>query len=247
MANKDFFSLSGERILVTGAAGGIGSAAAKACATLGAELVLADVAPAEQLRAELEAMGATASCYVANTADRAEIEELVAKSQPLDAAVDCAGLYPLGDWLTDPDWDAAFRKVLEVNLMGPVNLARAVMPAMMERRKGRIVLVGSVAGRSGGAAAGTQAHYVAAKGGVHSLVRWLSRRAIGHNVLVNGIAPGPVDTRMNAGAGHNLEALPMRRMGHPDEIGWPIAFLCTPASSYMSGAILDVNGGTFVG
>src|SRR5690606_7995894 len=140
-----------------------------------------------------------------------------------------------------------FRKVLEVNLIGPLNLARAVMTGMMERRKGRIVLVGSVAARSGGAAAGTQAHYVAAKGGVHSLVRWLSRRAIGHNVLVNGIAPGPVDTRMNEGAGHDVRALPMGRMGHPDEIGWPIAFLCAPASSYISGAVLDVNGGTFVG
>src|SRR5690606_18303906 len=141
MAASNLFSLAGERILVTGAAGGIGSAAARACATLGAELVLVDITPADALRSELEAMGAAVRCHVADASDRAEIEAVVAESQPLDAAVDCAGLYPLGDWLTDPDWDAAFRRVLEVNLMGPLHLARAVMPKMIERKKGRIVLI----------------------------------------------------------------------------------------------------------
>lgn len=247
MQTTNLFGLSGERILITGAAGGIGSAAARACASLGAELILVDVAAADALCEELRAAGVVAQSHRADTSKRAEIEAVVSKAGPIDAAVDCAGYFPTTDWLADPDWDTALQRVMEVNLYGPLYLSRAVMPGMIGRGKGRIVLIGSLAGRNGGAAAATQAHYAAAKGGVHSLVRWLSRRGIRHGIMVNGIAPGPVDTSMNAGKGHNLEALPMRRMGRPEEIGWPIAFLCSPASGYMSGAILDINGGNFVG
>lgn len=247
MLSQNLYRLDGQRILITGAAGGIGSAAARACGALGAELVLVDVTAADRLGAELSGTGCTVQAHRADTSKRAEIEAVVAAAGRVDAAVDCAGYFPTTDWLADPDWDAAMQRVMEVNLYGPLHLARAVMPKMMERGSGRIVLIGSLAGRNGGAAAATQAHYVAAKGGVHSLVRWLSRRAISGGVMVNGIAPGPIDTSMNAGKGHNLDALPMRRMGRPEEIGWPIAFLCSPASGYMSGAVLDINGGNFVG
>ena len=81
---------------------------------------------------------------------------------------------------------------------------------------------------------------------MHALVKWLSRQAIGHGVLVNGVAPGPVQTPMTTGFTSGAQ-LPLGRMGRPEELAWPIAFLCTPAASYFSGAILDVNGGAFVG
>lgn len=246
-STANLFDLAGQRILITGAAGGIGDAAARACAQMGADLVLADIRSTEPLRDELRETGVAVESYVASTAARDEIEAVVARCRPLTAAVDCAGFYPTGDWLTDPEWDVALQRVMEVNLFGPLHLARAVMPGMIERGGGRIVLIGSVAGRSGGASASTQPHYVSAKGGVHSLIRWLARRGVRHNVLVNGIAPGPVDTAINAGATHNLDDFPMRRMGKPEEIAWPIAFLCSPASAYMSGAVMDINGGTFVG
>jgi 3-oxoacyl-[acyl-carrier protein] reductase len=81
---------------------------------------------------------------------------------------------------------------------------------------------------------------------VHALVKWSSRHGVGHGVMVNAVAPGPVDTPMESGS--NLgPSLPLGRMGRAEEIAWPIAFLCTPAASYLSGAILDVNGGAFVG
>ncbi len=77
-------------------------------------------------------------------------------------------------------------------------------------------------------------------------MRWLSRRAAPHGVIVNGIAPGPVDTPMNVNTVYDYSAFPMGRLGRPDEIAWPIAFLCSAACSYLSGAILDVNGGNLV-
>ncbi|WP_084360435.1 SDR family NAD(P)-dependent oxidoreductase [Hydrogenophaga palleronii] len=92
-----------------------------------------------------------------------------------------------------------------------------------------------------------RATYAASKGAVHNIVRWLSRRAVGRGVMVNGVAPGPVRTAMTAQSTVNAEQLPTGRMAEPDEIAWTIAFLCTPAASYLSGAIVDVNGGALVG
>jgi 3-oxoacyl-[acyl-carrier protein] reductase len=247
MAMNNLFSLAGDRILLTGAAGGIGSATARVCASLGAELILVDRHSSEALARELSANGTKTTSITADTTDRQTVEKIVASAEPLDAVVDCAGRFITEDWLTDSDWDESCREVLEINVLAPLNLARAVMPRMMERKKGRIVLLGSVAGRNGGAARETQAHYAASKGAVHSMVRWLSRRAAPHGVNVNGLAPGPVDTPMNAPASHNLDSFPMRRLGRPEEIAWPAAFLCSRAASYMSGAILDVNGGVWVG
>ncbi len=244
IANR--FSLEGKNILIAGAAGGIGAATARVCASLGADLLLTDIRDVSDLRNELQETGCTVATAKIDLTDRRSIEALVAEAGPIDAAVDCSGIFPQDDWLTDPDWDATFWKVLEVNVAGPLNLARAVLPGMIQRKSGRIVLLGSVAGRNGGTAKNVQPHYAIAKGGVHSLVRWLSRRAAPHGVIVNGIAPGPVDTPMNVNTVYDYSVFPMARLGRPDEIAWPIAFLCSAACSYLSGAILDVNGGNLV-
>lgn len=237
------FSLDGKKVLISGAAGAIGRSAARACAKMGAELVLLDINAVDDVRDELRKDGTTVSSQVVDLTNRKQVEGCIDANWPIDAVIDCAGYYPTGDWIDDPEWDVAFRKVIDINLYGPLNLARAVLPRMIERRGGRIVLIGSLAGRTGGAGPSTQAHYVAAKGGVHALVRWLSRRGIRSNVLVNGIAPGPIDTPMNSGVVLNPDAHPSGRMGTPDEIGWPAAFLCGAASGFMSGVVLDINGG----
>ena len=116
----------------------------------------------------------------------------------------------------------------------------------MAQGGGNIVLVGSVAGRTGGTSVSTPPDYSASKGAVHALVKWLSRNAVSQGVLVNAVAPGPVETPMTRGF-TMAPQLPMQRMGRPEELAWPIAFLCTAAASYFSGAVLDVNGGAFVG
>jgi 3-oxoacyl-[acyl-carrier protein] reductase len=136
--------------------------------------------------------------------------------------------------------------MMDVNVRLPLTLTAAAIDHMAEHSGGSIVLVGSVAGRTGGTSPNTPPDYAASKGAVHTLVKWLSRQAIGRGVLVNGVAPGPVQTPMTTGFTLGAQ-LPLGRLGRPEELAWPIAFLCTPAASYFSGAILDVNGGAFVG
>lgn len=238
------FSLEGETILVFGAASGIGASAAKLCARLGAKLMLADVADAQPLARDIEAAGGSASSVSCDVTDRAAVELTVAQAGAVDAMIVCSGICPFDDW-TDPDWDEIYDRTNAVNVKGTVNCVRAALPSMMERGRGRIVLVGSLAGRTGGLLSGP--HYVASKGAIGALVRWFARLGAPRNVLVNGLAPGPVDTRMIAGRSVNMESIPLGRIARPDELAGPIAFLCSPAASYVCGAMLDVNGGVYMG
>ncbi len=237
------FDLSGQRVLVTGAAGGIGAATARVCAGLGAEVLLVDVRSTEALAAELRTEDHAVSSFTCDVGVRAEVEAAAAASGPVDALVLSAALCPFDDW-QEPGWDEVFERVIAVNLHGPIHFARAYLPAMIERRHGRIVLVGSVAGRMGGFIAG--AHYVASKGGLHALVKWLAQQGGPHGVLVNGVAPASIETEMIRDQPVDLGRIPLRRKGQPDEVAWPIAFLCSRAASYISGAVLDVNGGVYM-
>jgi NAD(P)-dependent dehydrogenase (short-subunit alcohol dehydrogenase family) len=242
-AMNSAFDLSGQRIVITGAAGGIGAMTARVCAELGAELHLVDRRPTGPLADELRAVGAPATTYACDVARRAEVEAVAAATGPVDALVLAAGICPWDDWEQD-GWDAAFDEVIAVNLHGPVHFARAYLPGMIARRRGRMVLVGSVAGRMGGLVA--SAHYVASKGGLHALVRWLAKRGAPHGVLVNGIAPGAIDTEMTREQRLDPAHLPLGRKGRAEEVAWPIAFLCSRAADYVTGTVLDVNGGLYM-
>jgi 3-oxoacyl-[acyl-carrier protein] reductase len=237
------FELAGRVALVIGAAGGIGQASARVLAMLGASLLLADKDAPEGLAAELAEAGAKALALPCDVTSRAAIEAAVAAAGPVDILVYLAAVCPWDDW-QDPSWDQAFEQVIAVNLRGAVDAARAVMPGMKSRGWGRIVLVGSVAGKMGGLVA--SAHYVASKGGLHALVKWLAQRGGPDNVLVNGVAPASTVTPMMTGQKVDLQRIPLRRMSQPEEIAWPIAFLCSEAASYISGAVLDVNGGVYM-
>ena len=230
------FDLGGLRILVTGAAQGIGAATATLCASLGAELILVD-------RESCVAISG-ARVYRADVASRAEIERIAGEVGPLDALVLNAALCPFGEDWQAPEWEASFERVMAVNVHGAIHAARAFLPGMIAQRRGHIVLVGSLAGRMGGLIAGP--HYVASKGAVHALVKWLARQAAPHGVLVNGIAPASVATPMMEGQPVDLERIPLGRMAEPEEIAAPIAFLCSAAASYICGAMLDVNGGVYM-
>lgn len=234
------FDLTGRRVLVTGAAGGIGASAARTCALQGAAVDLVDIEPPDTTAAEI---GAAARAHVCDISDRAAVEAFVEAVGPVDALVSSAAICPWDDW-TDADWDATFDRVMSVNVQGPIHLARALLPGMIDRRWGRMVFVGSVAGRMGGLIA--SAHYAASKGGLHTLVRWLAQRGAPHNVMVNGVAPANTDTSMISGQPVDLAKVPARRLADPSEVAWPIAFLCSEAASYISGAVLDVNGGIYV-
>ncbi|WP_108658685.1 SDR family NAD(P)-dependent oxidoreductase [Acuticoccus kandeliae] len=238
------YELNGRRILITGAAAGIGAATAHVCAELGARVILVDRADATAVAEAIAAEGGVSEVHLADVSDRVSVEALAKEIGAVDALVLNAGICPFGDDWMDEDWDLAFRNVMGVNVLGPIHAARAFMPAMMSRGSGRVVLVGSVAGRLGGMVAGP--HYVASKGGVHALVKWLAKRAAPAGVLVNGVAPASVDTHLIEGQRVNLDLIPLRRKGMPREIAWPIAFLCSDAASYICGTILDVNGGVYM-
>lgn len=238
-------SLQGRRVLVTGAASGIGKATAHVLTQLGADLVITDRAPMDDVRDDIRSCGGACEAVQGDLTDDAFIAAFFAGGR-VHAVAHCAGVLVGRPWTEDRAWHERFHRVMDINVRVPLQLAAAAIDHMAGHGGGRVVLVGSVAGKTGGTSVTTPPDYAASKGGVHTLVKWLSRQAVGRGVLVNAVAPGPVETPMthgfNAGA-----ALPMGRMGRPEELAWPIAFLCSDAASYLSGAILDVNGGAFVG
>lgn len=235
MENETPFSLAGMRILITGANGGIGQATSRLCAKLGGEMLLVDLKAPTELAREIGA-----EAIACDMSDRTRVEAMAEWTGRVDAVVDLAALCPFDDW-NDENWNDVLMDVMSVNVGGPLNLMRAYFPMMMEHGFGRAVLVGSLAGRTGGLRAAP--HYAASKGAIHALVRWFAQRGTQKNVLINGISPGTTDTPMSRGHGYDPNAFPLRRLAYPEEMAGPIAFLLSPASSFISGVVLDVNGG----
>ncbi len=234
------FDLTGRRILISGAAGGIGSEVARLCAGQGASLVLVDCADISTIRERVgEDIAKRSTLHSIDTSSRTEVTELSRQVGAIYGLIDTVGICPMDDWMAD-DWDASLDRVLSVNIKTPINLTRAFFPAMQAQGEGRIVLCGSVAGWMGGVQSGP--HYAFSKGGLHAFVRWLARRGAPSQVLVNGIAPGPVETAMTAGGNYNPDAYPLKRMAEPFEIASMAVFLCCPGASYASGAIFDITG-----
>jgi 3-oxoacyl-[acyl-carrier protein] reductase len=238
-------NMQGKRALVTGAASGIGKATASVLAQLGASLLLVDRAPLAATQAEVTDLGAACETSEGDLTDDSFLDSLFAGPQ-LHAMAHCAAILEGRDWRNDKAWRERFHRVMDINVRVPLEITMRAIDHMAAHGGGHIALVGSVAGKTGGTSLNTPPDYSASKGAVHALVKWTSRHGVTHGVMVNAVAPGPVETPMTRGSnlGPNL---PLRRMGRAEELAWPIAFLCTPAASYLSGAVIDVNGGAFVG
>ncbi len=237
--------MRGRRVLVTGAANGIGRATAIALAQLGAPLLLADRASLAATRAEVGRLQVPCDTAEGDLTDDTFLASLFTRDR-LHAAAHCAAILEGQSWREDPQWRERFHRIMDVNVRLPLAIGAACIDHMAQHGGGALVLIGSVAGRTGGTSVNTPPDYAASKGAVHALVKWLSRNGIKRGVMVNGVAPGPVETAMTRGFDARA-SLPLGRLGKPEELGWPIAFLCTPAAAYLSGAVVDVNGGTFVG
>lgn len=230
--------------VVTGAARGIGAAVALELARAGADVALYDVAEPAATAEAVQALGRKATAATLDVTDRLAVEDALGAHFEIGVLVTSAGVYgepiPITD-ITDEEMD----RVMDVNLKGALWTARAALPAMHRNGGGRIVSIGSAAGQIGGVASGPQ--YVASKGALHALVKWLARTEAAKGITVNAVAPGAIDTDMIAGKGYTGDYCPLGRLGTPEEVAAVVAFLCTAGASYMTGTVVSVNGGFFMG
>jgi 3-oxoacyl-[acyl-carrier protein] reductase len=229
--------------IVTGAAQGIGAAIAVALADAGHTVTALDTLDSGPTVAGITDAGGTARAERLDVRDRAAVHDVIGavtdRAGGVDVLVTCAGIYGAVttlDELEQADLDA----VLGVNLAGTIWSVQAALPAL-RRGGGRVVCVGSIAGRNGGVLSGP--HYGASKGGIHAFVRWLAKAEAKNAVLANAIAPGPIDTPMLAGRGYTADAVPLGRFGRPEEIATLAVYLASADASYITGAVFDVNGG----
>lgn len=234
--------------LVTGAAGTMGAATAERLAADGYRVALVDVA-AERLKPVAAALGAAGHAVVADISDPAAAERAVAEAEhalgPVDILVNNAGVLSNNKAVetTPEEW----RRVLAINLDAAFYLSRRVLPGMKTRRFGRIVNVCSLAMKSGGITAGTA--YTASKGALAALTFSLAREFAPFGVTVNGIAPAYVKTPMvteqldEVQRQSLLQQIPVGRFCEPEEFAHCVAFLVSPMSGFVTGEILDLNGG----
>ncbi len=239
--------------IITGAAQGLGAATAEEFARQGAKVVLCDIEleRVEQVAHRIEQAGGDVLARRVDVSRTAELDALVAAAVQrfgrLDILVNNAAICPRIpiDDMTEP----AFDDIVNINLKSVFFLSRAAGNAMKPGKWGRIVNVSSVGGRTGGIYAATV--YSATKAGVMSMTKAFARHFAPHAITVNCIAPGTVDTRLMASLSeaslrNSIEAVPLKRLADPLEVARVIVFLGSEASSYMTGAILDVNGGALM-
>lgn len=235
-------------VLVAGGAGGIGRATARWFTERGAHVVLADRPGDHLARAAAELRLPAVEVDLIDEADvDTAVEAVAGHIGPVEVVVNAAGVTGSGG--IEEASVAEWRHVLDVNLTGSFILARAVLPQLRARGRGKIVLLSSVNARTGGSDMSGPA-YAAAKAGVESLTRYLARR-LAPTVQVNAVAPGPVDTVMLARLDESaiaglVASIPAGRTADPAEIAATIGFLCSPEADYITGTAVDQNGGQWM-
>jgi 3-oxoacyl-[acyl-carrier protein] reductase len=242
--------LAGRTAIVTGGANGIGRGIAEAFAWEGADVVVADIAPSDQAQPVIEAIRQAqqkALYFHTDVADEKQVQAMVNAALEafghIDILVNNAGIFTqsLVEDLPVADWD----RVLNVNLRGTFLCTHYVLPHLLKQGWGRIINIASQLGYIGGVEV---AHYCASKGGVIAFTKALAREVATRNVLVNGIAPGPILTDLLASETEEWKAaklaeLPIGRFGEVREVVPTAVFLASDDASYYVGQILGPNGG----
>jgi 2-hydroxycyclohexanecarboxyl-CoA dehydrogenase len=240
--------------VVTGAGSGIGRATARALAREGAQVIVADIDPAggEATAAAIREQGQQAAFMPIDMTDAASIEAFAVAVQAqcgaVDVLVNAAGWGRTAPFLegTREFWD----ELVALNFVGPMQLAKALLPAMIERASGRIVNIASDAGRVGSLG---ETVYAGAKGGLIAFTKSLARETARYRINVNCVCPGPTDTPLMAAVPDKvkealIKAIPMRRLGKPEEVAEAVMFLAGDRAGYITGQVLSVSGGlTMVG
>lgn len=241
-------NFQGKTVVVTGAASGIGLGTAEAFVAAGANVILADlsVEKGEAEAKRLVATGGKASFVKLDVAADESIDafaKAVLGRGEVHVLVNCAG-FGKGQPFVDNE-RPYMERVLDINLMGPIKLTRALLDPMIARKSGKIVNVASDAGRVGSSG---EAVYSGAKGGLISFSKGLARELARYSITVNCVCPGPTETPMLMALPENhrdafKRAIPMRRFAQPADIANAILFFASDASDYITGQTLSVSGG----
>ncbi|HEX4021370.1 MAG TPA: 3-oxoacyl-[acyl-carrier-protein] reductase [Acidobacteriaceae bacterium] len=246
-------SLNRRVALVTGASQGIGRACALALAKAGAQVALAarNQAKLAEVAAEIEAAGGTATVFALDMASEDSIQAgakaVLGYYGKVEILVNNAGIThdTLMLRMKRADWDA----VLNTNLTGAFLLTQAIMPSMLKARWGRIINITSVVGQTGQAG---QANYAASKAGLIGLTKSLARELASRNITANAVAPGYIESPMTAVLNDQQRSamttqIPLARAGTPEDVAHAVTFLATDEAGYITGHVLDVNGGMYMG
>jgi 3-oxoacyl-[acyl-carrier protein] reductase len=240
-------SLKGKAALITGGARGIGKAIALKLARQGANIAILDMMAAPDTVKEVEALGVRAISVEANvtrldTVEQA-VEQVIAAFGSLDIAVNNAGITRDNLFLRmkPEEWDM----VLSINLTGAFNVCKAINKQMFKQRAGKIVNIASVVGQMGNIG---QANYAASKAGLIGLTKTLAREFAARNVQVNAVAPGFIDTEMTAKLPDDVRQnfirnIPAGNFGSPENVADAVAFLCSADADYITGQVINVDGG----
>ncbi len=240
--------------VISGAAGerGIGFATAKTFADQGAKVVILDL-DTDGAKAAAARLGAGHVGIGCNVADKASCDAAIAEALKvmgkIDILINNAGItQPVKVWdITETDWD----RIQNVNLKGVLFLSQAVIPHMKERKQGSIACMSSVSAQRGGGILGG-AHYSAAKAGVLGLAKAMARELGGDGIRVNCVTPGLIQTDINAGKISDekrveiLAGIPLNRLGVPQDVANIYLFLASDLSGYLTGNVIDVNGGMLI-
>ncbi len=248
-------NLNGKTTIVTGGGGGIGGATCRRFAAEGAHVAVFDMnlAAAQKVAEDIVAAGGVAQAFQCDITDRAQVDAAVAAAEtqlgPIAVLVNNAGWDVFKPFVkTVPaEWD----KLIAINLTGALHMHHAVLPGMVARNHGRIVNIASDAARGGSSG---EAVYSACKGGLVALSNTLAREHARHNITINVVCPGPTDTALLAGVAEGARdpaklieafrsAIPLGRLGQPDDLASAIAFFGSDDASFITGQVISVSGG----
>lgn len=247
--------LDGKVAVVTGGGNGIGLAISRRLAEEGCGLGILDIDPtaARAACAAIESIGGKAVPMVADITDqsavKAAIDEFSATGHTIDILVNNAGWDRFGPFVSQPQ--EVWRRAININLIGMMNVIQVALPAMIARGGGRVVNIASDAGRVGSAG---ESAYAAAKGGVIAFTKSIAREVASKSISVNVVCPGPTETNMMADVIASssspeklrealLRIIPMRRFGQPADIVGLVAFLSSDDAAYITGQVMSVSGG----
>ncbi len=243
-------ALAGKVALVTGAAQGIGLAIARTLAGCGASVVLADV-DADKAQEAAKSVTGRALGLAMNVARGDEVAAGIARVMTecgrLDVLVNNAGITRDGLLIRmkEEDWD----RVIEVNLKGTFHCTKAALGVMIKQRSGRIISIASIVGVMGNSG---QANYAASKAAILGFTKSVAREYANRGVTANAVAPGFIKTAMTEQLSEDVQArmreqIPLGRLGTPEDVAEAVAFLASDAAAYVSGQVIHVNGGMWMG